>query len=287
MTPSITNTFVNATTIRSGDHNVNYADGISHISDGDHDLTISDILINGVLTISGNIVLGNSSSSSVNINGLLGSSLLANSGKEIGGSSNPFRSIYLSSSGAVYFDAGTTYKLQSSSTELDYVPATDISIPFGIKNTTISVPTFDVDELTIGNRLYGNRYVITVRGYLNSSSKSNEVLGTISGGTSYSTANHGIVMPGSGSVIGYSVNAYMNVSSSSTLAVKLLKNGSAFLTLGSFSSGSSPVYKTNRSTAARNTNTFSSDDVLTVVVDKSSGTTNYSYVYVALEFILD
>lgn len=268
--PSITNTFFNASSILASAHNRNYSDCLEHLTDGSEDLTISDILVNGNLSIANNSVLGGSSSKTISVNSLVNASMLANSGKDLGSTTNPFKSLFLNN--ALYFDAGTTKYIGASGTSLLF---SGISEQYfngaGFANTTINAATMTASNLSLGGKINGERYILT--------GITNFTGGTVNGTTydlirsSSSTPYFGIIMPSSGSIIGYSYYMYTDVTGATTVSVKILKNASTFLTIGSIST-SSDGFVSNVGTQARGTSTFAADDYLTFAITPASGSLN-------------
>jgi hypothetical protein len=101
--PAVTYTFANSTTADASQVNQNFTDLINGLTDGTKDLSISALTCAGTATLNGNVAIGNSSSDTLTITAVLGSSLAMGTtfAYDLGSATVGLKSVYLGSNDSV------------------------------------------------------------------------------------------------------------------------------------------------------------------------------------------
>lgn len=111
--PSVTHTFLDATTIVASQFNTNFTDLINGLSDGTKDLNISALTCAGNAAFNGNVTLGNASGDDVTVTGSLASSIPIKTtySYDIGSATLGLKKVYFgsddSAARSTYIEAGT------------------------------------------------------------------------------------------------------------------------------------------------------------------------------------
>jgi hypothetical protein len=148
--PSVTYTFVDATTIVHSEVNQNFTDIINGITDGSEDLTISALTANGAVVMNGAVTLGNATGDDITITGRIASDLdpKTAANNTIGDATQTWQALYLdngvTNGGTIYFDASSTKFIRANAA------GTDLLID---AFTTMTVDANIVPQTDINNTL--------------------------------------------------------------------------------------------------------------------------------------
>jgi hypothetical protein len=118
--PSVTYTFVDATTASASEVNTNFTDIINALTDGTSDLTFNNLTAQGTIALNGNMTFGNATGDTITYTGRVASHIDPSSAAtyDLGDTTQTWRAIYLDNTstdgGAIYFDAGNTDFLKAS-----------------------------------------------------------------------------------------------------------------------------------------------------------------------------
>jgi hypothetical protein len=118
--PSVTHTFTNGTTADATEVNTNFNDIINALTDGTSDLTFGALTAQGATTLNGTVALGNATGDTITFTGYTSGDIIpsANATDDLGSSSLCWQALYLdddaTTGGTIYFNAGTTEKIESN-----------------------------------------------------------------------------------------------------------------------------------------------------------------------------
>lgn len=232
----VTYRFITGTLIKETEHNTNNSDLIDALTDGLTDINIGSFNTNSHLSVDGNSVIG-SGDSTIEINGMVSSSIIPASTYDLGSTSKPFAAINLNNGatdgGAIYF--GSKFiKATADGTELDISGWTThdfnskpINNITSITNTTTTV----TGDVTASGGVRGDLDFMFAYGEnLSVSSPENFLLSASFG----SLGNAGMLAKRSGGYYYISVRfCVVTFVSTFTLSFYLYKNGSVVSEIGS------------------------------------------------------
>jgi hypothetical protein len=137
---SVPNSFTNGTAADATEVNANFDAITNGLGDGTKDISVSAITAAGATTLNGAVTLGNATGDDITVTGYVASSIIpkTNAASDLGSATNAWQAIYLddaaTSSGTIYFDAGSTYFIQGNTAVLDIGGFTSLDL-----NTTANI----------------------------------------------------------------------------------------------------------------------------------------------------
>lgn len=173
--PSVTHTFVDATTIVHSEVNQNFTDVINAMGDGNDDFTISALTCGGAVTLNGAVTLGNATGDDIAINGRITTDFDPKTAatNTLGDATQTWLSLYLDGSatngGTIYFNASSTAFIRSNAAGTDLlidafttltvdaniVPQTDVTNTLGTSSLNYTALHLD-NSATDGGAVFFN-----------------------------------------------------------------------------------------------------------------------------------
>ena len=123
--PSVTFTFVDATTIVHSQVNQNFTDIINAMTDGNSDYTIGSLTAQGAVTMNANVTLGNSTGDDITITGRIASDIDPKTAatNTLGDATQTWLALYLdgtaTNGGTIYFDGSSTKFIRANAAGTD------------------------------------------------------------------------------------------------------------------------------------------------------------------------